>query len=731
MAIVYDEANKYFRLLTKNSEYQIKIDEVGLAIHTYYGKPTYGTEMSYQIIPIDRGFSGNLYELKLNRGRSIDVLPQEFTGCGIGDFRVSSLNVISANGSHSCDLRYKTHVITDGKEPIPGLPYVRPYEDNVSTLVLTLEDKLIGLEVELYYSVFEDKDIITRHTRLINKADSVLDVTKASSGMLDLQFGDWDEVHFVGKHTMERQFTRNHLSQDIRVISSKRGMSSHHQNPFVIICDHDAEENYGECYGMMLMYSGNHKFEIEQDQAGATRIVAGINDDNFSWKLLQGECFDTPELIMTYTDGGFETLSHNYHNIIRENVCDRKYMDIKRPVLINNWEATYFDFNADKIIDIAKTASDLGVEMMVLDDGWFGKRDDDNSGLGDWFVNEKKLIGGLKRISDETDKLGMKFGLWFEPEMINEDSELFRKHPDWALRDPDRNPTMSRNQMVIDMSNKAVEDYLFDCISKILASAHISYVKWDFNRSVCNVYSNNLPADRQGETAHRFMLGTYSLLDRLLKAYPDLMIEGCSGGGGRFDAGMLFYCPQIWCSDDTDAIERLDIQEGTSFGYPVSTVGSHVSAVPNHQTGRTTPLNTRGIVAMSGTFGYELDITKLSEDEKSEIKEQIKTFNSYYWLIQKGDYYRLTKAGQNEIYKAWEFAARDKSEALLNIVVKRSQANAKIKNIRLKGLDEASVYRLQGTDQRMTGAALMHGGYALNLSMGDYPAVQLHFIKEV
>jgi len=730
MAIIYNEENKLFRLLTKNSEYQIKIDDIGLAIHTYYGRPVDGTDMSYQIIPMDRGFSGNLYENRLNRGRSIDVLPQEFSGCGIGDFRVSSLNLISQNGSRSCDLRFKGFSITEGKMPIPGLPYVRPYDDEVSTLVLTLEDQLIGLEAELYYSVFSKKDIITRHTRLINKSDAVINVTKVASAMLDLQFGDWDEIHFVGKHAMEREVTRNHLSQDIRVISSKRGMSSHHQNPFVILCDHDAGESHGDCYGLMLMYSGNHKFEIEKDQAGATRITAGINDDSFMWRLGQGESFDTPEVIMTYTSHGLEALSHNYHDIIRENVCDRKYMDVKRPVLINNWEATYFDFTGDKIIDIAKTASSLGVEMMVLDDGWFGKRDDDNSGLGDWFVNENKLIGGLKRITDETDKLGMKFGLWFEPEMINEDSDLFRAHPDWAFRDPDRRPTMSRNQMVLDMSNKAVEDYLFDSISKILASAHISYIKWDFNRSVCNVYSNNLPADRQGETAHRFMLGTYSLLDRLLKAYPDLMIEGCSGGGGRFDAGMMFYCPQIWCSDDTDAIERLDIQEGTSFGYPVSTVGSHVSAVPNHQTGRSTPLETRGIVAMSGTFGYELDITKMTEDEKSVIKDQIKTFNSYYWLIQKGDYYRVTPNDQREIYKAWEFAAKDKSEALLNIVVKRSQANAKIKNIKLRGLIEDAVYRIEGTDTRMSGAALMYGGYAINLSIGDYPSAQIHFIME-
>nr|MCR5625860.1 alpha-galactosidase [Lachnospiraceae bacterium] len=544
---------------------------------------------------------------------------------------------------------------------------------------------------------------------------------------LDLQFGSWDEIHFSGRHCMERGVNRNKITQDIKVICSKRGMSSHHENPFVIICDHGANENSGDCYGLMLMYSGNHKFEIEKDQAGSTRVVAGINDEYFSWCLEAGNVFDTPELIMAYTPDGLGKLSRLYHNIIRENVCDRKYLDMKRPVLINNWEATYFDFNDEKILGIAKEAAELGIEMLVLDDGWFGKRDDDNSGLGDWFVNEKKLKGGLGKLSAGIVNLGMKFGLWIEPEMINEDSDLFRKHPDWALCDPDRKPMMARNQMVLDMSNEAVREYLFNCIKDILDNAQISYLKWDFNRGLANVYSKNLPPEKQGETAHRFVLGTYALLDRILKAYPSLMIEGCAGGGGRFDAGMLYFCPQIWCSDDTDAIERLEIQEGTSFGYPVSTMGSHVSASPNHQTGRHTPLSTRGIVAMSGTFGYELDVTKMTAEDKAEVKEQIKTFKQHYELIQKGDYYRISNEDHSEIYKAWEFAAVDRSEALVNIVVKKVQANAPIKLVKLKGLDEKAVYRLAGTDEEFSGAALMYAGYAINLGMGDYPGVQLYF----
>ena len=720
MAIIFE--NNIFHLNTANSEYQIAIDEIGLVIHNYYGQPVANQDMGYQILSIDRGFSGNLNENRYDRGRSIDVLPQEYSGCGVGDYRVHSIEVTSENGSRSCDLRYHRHVIVDGKSKIPGLPSVRVYEDSdedtVQTLIIYTYDPVIGLGVELYYSVFEEKDIITRHVQMRNIGTQCLQIEKASSAMLDIPYSHWDEIHFAGRHCMERQVTRNHLTQEIRVIGSTRGMSSHHENPFVIICDRNASEDYGDCYGMMLMYSGNHKFEIELDQTGSTRIVAGIHNEQFSWLLEPGCTFETPEVIMAYTSKGLSQLSHLYHDIIRRNVCHRKYWDKKRSVLINNWEATYFHFDSEKIIEIAKQASEVGIDMLVLDDGWFGKRDDDNSGLGDWTVNEKKLPGGLKYIADELEKMGMKFGLWFEPEMVNEDSDLYRMHPDWVLTDPNRPPTMARNQLVLDMSNPDVVDYLYDSICKVLESAHISYIKWDFNRSLANVYSHHTPANRQGEVPHRFMLGTYKLLQRLLDAYPDIMIEGCSGGGGRFDAGMLYYCPQIWCSDDTDAIERLEIQEGTSFGYPVCTMGSHVSAVPNHQTGRVTSLDTRGVVAMSGTFGYELDITKLSGEEKAKIRDQIGTFHQMDTLITNGDYYRLTEVDENEFYKAWEIVSKDKREFLLCIVVKKEQANGKVKHVKLKGLDAGASYRFE--EGIYTGAALMYGGCCVNLVSGAY-----------
>ncbi|MCD7715508.1 MAG: alpha-galactosidase [Lachnospiraceae bacterium] len=737
MGVRFNQDANTFILETVNTEYQISVNEIGIVQHLYYGRKTFGQDMRFQNTFPDRGFSGNPYERKSDRGMSLDVLPQEFSGCGVGDYRVSSMSVKAADGSRSCDLRYVSHVIAEEKTAIPGLPSVRQNDCMAAELRIELADEITGLQVSLIYDVFEEKDIITRRAVYKNIGNETLVLEKAASMSIDFPYGEFDLVHFHGRHCMERQMERISLTHDIHTIASRRGMSSHHENPFVILSEKDATEHQGDCYGFMFVYSGNHKIEAEMDQAGSTRVVVGIHDENFSWQLTKQDEFYSPEVILSYSSQGLNALSQNYHKIIRDNVCPPKYQTIRRPVLINNWEATYFRFDTQKILDIASAASELGVEMMVLDDGWFGKRDDDNSGLGDWVVNEKKLPGGLKVIADGVNALGMKFGLWFEPEMINEDSDLYRAHPEWVLADPGRKPMMSRKQMLLDMGNPAVIDYLFDCISKVLSDANIEYVKWDFNRSMANAYSNILPAERQGETAHRFMLGTYSLLERLLKAFPDLMIEGCAGGGGRFDAGMLYYCPQIWCSDDSDAIERLKIQHGTSYGYPISSMGSHVSAVPNHQTGRVASLHTRGVVAMSGTFGYELDLTKLTEDEKDKIRQQIKDFHEYYWLIQKGSYYRLTNPQKDDYYTAWEFAAEDKSEALLNVVVTHVQANPQFPCIRLQGLEETALYQVAGTDIKLTGAALMYGGYVIKeiigecdpIERGNYPAFQIYFKK--
>ena len=740
MAITYDEAKRLFCLTTRNTEYQIKINDIGIPVHAYYGRRIGGSDMSRQLAQADRGFSGNPYECRLDRGLSLDTMPQEYTGANVGDMRVSALELSGIGGSMSCDLRYAGHDIRHGKYTLKGLPYVREKSgagDKTDTLEITLTDTIAQIEVRLLYGVFEDKDVITRTALIRNTGTEKIVLNKAASMCIDFPYADLDLIHFHGRHCMERQFERTAIGHDCISVGSRRGMSSHHNNPFVILADRNTTENCGDAYGFMLMYSGNHRAETEKDFLDSTRLVMGINDANFCWHLEPGEEFTAPEVIMTYTREGLNRLSGNYHRIIRENVIDGKYFDIKRSVLINNWEATYFDFNTEKILRLADEAHALGIDMLVLDDGWFGKRNDDNTGLGDWFVNEEKLPGGLKVIADEVNKRGMKFGLWFEPEMVNEDSELYRAHPDWALADPGRKPMLSRNQMVLDMSREDVRDYLFDSISRVLGSANIEYVKWDFNRSVANFFSHKLPAERQGELGHRFVLGTYELLDRLLKAFPKLMIEGCAGGGGRFDAGMLFYCPQIWTSDNTDPIARLKIQSGTSYGYPPCTMGAHVSASPNHQTRRGTDINTRSIVAQSGTFGYELDLSSISDEDKNEIRKQIDDFRKYDKLTRNGDYYTLNGSGSGDGFTCWEFVSTDRNEALVSIVVTDTEANAKFPYVRLRGLDEDSIYSIEGTDTEFTGAALMYGGFVFGELMlsdryykDEYPSMQVHFVRK-
>lgn len=727
MSIQYCEQTGIFSLKTATALYQMKADATGVLLHLYYGKKADG-DMDYLIRYTDRGFSGNPYELSGNRGYSLDTLPQEYSGSGVGDFRLPAVQMLSENGSRSVDLRFAGYAITKGRQPLSGLPFVREAE-NTETLTVTMRDSVIGLDVELQYHVFPAQDVIVRSARLINIGEQRLVIEKAASACVDFLYGDFDVLHFHGRHCMERIPERLSLPRGVASFGSRRGMSSHHSNPFLILCEHRATENTGDCYGCMLMYSGNHLEQTEVDQAGSTRLVSGIHPDGFAWTLAPGEVFQTPEAILSFSADGLNGLSRHYHDIIRQQVISPRWQTAKRPVLINSWEAAYFDFDAEKILRFARAAKEMGMEMLVLDDGWFGKRNDDHAGLGDWVVNEKKLGCSMKELSDQIHALGLQFGLWFEPEMVNEDSDLFRAHPDWALTDPDRKPMLARNQLVLDMSRQDVVDYLFDAMCAVLDHAKIEYVKWDFNRSIANCYSHALPADRQGEVAHRFLLGTYQLLDRLLTRYPDLLIEGCSGGGGRFDAGMLFYCPQIWCSDDTDAIERLEIQRGTSYGYPVSAMGAHVSAAPNHQTGRVTPLRTRGIVAQSGTFGYELNPEKLTDAEKEEIKKQISGYHQFADLIAYGDYYRLNELDDGKEYSAWMFAARDGNEALVNLVMSHVRANGPFPFVKLQGLIPEAQYRLEGTEEVYSGGALMYGGYSFPLNWGDYAAHQLYFTR--
>ena len=722
--------DKLFSLETGNTMYQMKVDETGLLQHLYYGIKT-ADDMSYLIRRADRCGSNNPYEKQNDRTYSVDTLPQEYPTGGAGDYRVPALRVKADNGSRACELRFAEAKQLRGKEKPEGLPGVRGNGDTEG-LEITLRDKVNHLAVHLIYYVFEEQDVITRSVMIVNEGDGTVTLEKAASVSIDFASGGPQEaIHFHGRHCMERIPERLPIPNNGDLaFGSTRGLSSHHSNPFVILCNKSTTENSGESWGFMLMYSGNHREEIEEDQAGSIRIVAGIHPETFRWKLEKGECFQTPEAILSFSAAGLNGLSRNFHRIIREEVIRPQWRNAEASVLLNSWEASYFDFDAKSLMNLAREAKALGMDMLVLDDGWFGKRNDDTSGLGDWIPNEKKLGCSLAELSDRIHGEGLKFGLWVEPEMISEDSDLYRAHPEWALADPDRKPIVGRNQLVLDMSRQDVQDYLFDALSSILDKTRIEYIKWDFNRAIANYYSHALPAERQGEVAHRFILGVYSLLERLLDRYPDLLIEGCSGGGGRFDAGMLYYTPQIWCSDDTDAIERLEIQRGTSYGYPLCTVGSHVSACPNHQTGRTVPMKTRGIVAQSGTFGYELNPALLSEEERTEIREQIRNFRRLHPILAEGDYYRLEEIGEAQDYSAWMFVSPDRKEALVNLVMTHVRANSRFPHLRLQGLDPERLYRTEETGEVVSGAALMSGGYTYAQQNGDYPSVQMHWVSE-
>ena len=723
MAIIFDENNRLITLNTKNSTYQMKIDEYGFLLHLYYGKRTNGN-MDYILVNLDRGFSGNPYDAGDNRKYSLDALLQEFPCRGAGDFRSPGFEVRYEDGSFGCDLRYESHIIKDGKYGLSGLPAV--YEnsdmDKAQTLEITLSDKVSGIKVILYYGIIESLDIITRAANVINENKNNIYIEKLQSACLDFVSGNFDLITFYGRHAMERNIQRQSVGHGSYRIGSRRGTSSHQYNPLMILADSDANEDYGNCYAMSFVYSGGFLGEAEKDQYGQTRMQLGLMEEQFSYCLKSGESIIAPEVIMSYSDRGLAVLSQNLHKCIRENVCRGKYKNEVRPVLVNSWEASYFDIDKNSIVNLAKNAAELGVEMLVMDDGWFGKRDDDNSGLGDWFTNENKIGCSLKELVESVNNCGIKFGIWVEPEMVNEDSDLYRKHPDWAFAVPGKKPVRSRNQLVLDFSRKEVVDYIYDSITKVIESGNIEYIKWDMNRSIANVYSSE---DKyQGNVYYDYVLGLYDFLERLNKNYPDILIEGCSGGGGRFDAGMLYYTPQIWCSDNTDAIDRTKIQYGTSFGYPVSAVGAHVSAVPNHQTGRSVSIDTRGVVAMSGSFGYELDLGKVSEAEKNTIKEQIKTFKKEAELIHNGLYYRLSDPYKDPV-AAWEFVSKDGDDVLVNVVCLKMHGNMQPLYVRFKGLNENVTYKDVKTGKIYPAEALMNIGMPFMPELGEYQSWQV------
>jgi alpha-galactosidase len=632
---------------------------------------------------------------------------------------------------YGSDLRYKSHKIYKGKYELGKLPAVYAAEEQADTLELVMEDTRAGIEVTLYYGVLEELDVITRAASIRNIGENECVVTRAFSGCLDFKDSKFDLLHFHGKHCMERNLERSPLIHGKQTFGSVRGTSSHQQNPFFILADKKTTEEHGDCYGMSLLYSGNFKCEVEVDQFNQTRVILGLQDEMFEYDLKKEEVLYTPEVAYVYSGNGLANLSHKNHALIQRHICKSQYRNKRRPILINNWEATYFTFDGDKIFDIAKKAAELGVEMLVLDDGWFGKRDDDNSGLGDWFVNEEKMCGPLSNVVERINGIGMKFGLWFEPEMISEDSDLYRAHPDWAFTIPNKKPVVSRYQLVLDYSRPEVVEYVFEMVSKVLDHANIEYIKMDMNRSISDVYTAVKGKQNYGKIMYEYVLGVYHFLDLLTEKYPHLLIEGCSGGGGRFDAGMLRYTPQIWCSDNTDAIERIKIQHGTSFGYPIAAVGSHVSAVPNHQTGRITSMETRGVVAMAGSFGYELDLNKITEEEKEIVKQQIVACKKYWDLTHEGLYYRLNNPLEETDYAAWEFVSEDKKEVLLTVVTLEAHCNGATIYVKLKGLDEKAFYYMEGQEEVLySGSALMYGGVPVPQIDNEYQAWQVHFIQK-
>lgn len=725
MSILFEEEEKRITLHTKDSTYQMKVDSFGFLLHLYYGRRTEGS-MDYLLTYADRGFSGNPYDAGADRTYSMDALPQELPCQGTGDYRSPAVIVKNADGSYGCDFRYTGHRILKGKYNLPGLPAVYAEEDQAETLEVYLEDRASGVQITLLYGVLPQRNIITRSACIKNGGGGKIYLEKAQAACLDWVCGDFDLISFYGRHAMERNMQRTPILHGAQVIGSRRGTSSHQYNPMMILARRDTTEDAGSCYAMSFVYSGSFQGEAERDQYNQTRVLLGLSEELFSYPLEAGETFYVPEVIMTYSSTGLAQLSQNLHTCIQKHLCRGRYRDQVRPILLNSWEASYFHFDGASIYRLAEQAAELGVEMLVMDDGWFGKRNDDYSGLGDWKVNEEKLGESLGSLIGKINGLGLKFGIWFEPEAVNEDSDLYRNHPDWAFSVPGRSPVRARNQLVLDFSRKEVVDYIFDQVCGILDQGNIEYVKWDMNRSLTDCYSRG--TKDQGRVYHDYVLGLYDFLERLTKRYPNLLLEGCSGGGGRFDAGMLYYTPQIWCSDNSDAVDRIRIQYGTSFGYPMSAVGAHVSAVPNHQNGRITPLRTRGITAMAGVFGYELDPKKLSEEEKQEIREQIRVYRQYAPLVMNGLYYRLTNPFEQEA-GAWEVISEDGGEVLVSAVLLEVHGNMTTNYIRLKGLTENGMYQEQETGKIYAAEALMEAGVPLPVEMGEYRAYQMHFVR--
>ncbi len=710
MGIECSRRFRQFHLYNEEISYIIGYTGSGELIQLYAGRRL-ETGKSYFYLHEEAARPMTPYISAENPTYSLENTRQEYPAFGTTDFRQPAFEIMGENGSRISSFKFKDYRVTPGKPGLEGLPatYVESEEEG-DTLEIFLEDPVWQVKLTLLYTIFSKENAVARSARFENLGDQHLCLDRAMSMSLDLPDMDYQWIQFSGAWGREREARARSLEMGLQAVESMRGHSSHHQNPFVILKRPAADEFQGEAWGFSLVYSGNFLAQAEVDTYGVTRMMMGINPRGFCWDLEPGEVFQTPEAVMVYSHQGMNGMSQTFHRLYRTRLARGQWRDKVRPVLINNWEATYMDFDEEKILNIARKARDLGVELMVLDDGWFGARNTERAGLGDWFVNKDKLPDGIAGLADKIEAMGMKFGLWFEPEMVNEDSDLYRAHPDWVIQTPERNRSVGRYQMVLDFSRKEVVDCIYDQMAAVLGSAKISYVKWDMNRSITECYSSAYPASKQGEIYHRYILGVYDLYERLTSTFPHILFESCASGGSRFDPGMLYYAPQAWTSDDTDAIERLRIQYGTSYCYPVSSMGAHVSVCPNHQIGRVTPLSTRANVAYFGAFGYELDLGGLSEKEQEEVRAQIAWVKENRELIQKGTFYRIKSPFDNCREAAWMVVSQDKKQAIVGYYKILNEINNRFKRIYLKGLDEGISYQINGGEETYWGSELMQAG---------------------
>ena len=699
--------NNTFHLQGRNISYIMAVDSFGNLIHIHYGRKLHDKDYDKTNT---KYVNWAAYD---ENNITLENTQQEYPSYGHTDLRNPAYTVKNVDGNSISQLKYKDYTIKENYIPeIEGMPSLFIGNKSAQTLEITLEDKISGVEVVLSYSVFDDYDVILRNTRIHNISDSTIEIDSAYSANLDIAKGNYDLIYFSGGWGREREFCRSEIQQGAKIdISNARGGSGHTLNPFIMVSEHNADEDKGNVYGFSLIYSGNHSSMIECDQYGNIRVQQGINPFMFKWTLEKGESFVTPQCVMCYSENGIGGLSRELNDVYRTNLCRSKWADKDRPILINNWEATYFDFDEDKLLSIAKRAKEAGVELFVLDDGWFGTRNDDFSGLGDWTVNYDKLPSGIDGLAKKINDIGLKFGLWFEPEMVNPDSDLYRAHPDWAISVPNRISSLSRNQLILDLSRDDVCDYIITAVSDVLKSANIEYVKWDMNRPM-----TDMPYEGYN---HKYTLGFYKIMDAITGAFPNILFEGCSAGGGRFDAGVLAYIPQIWTSDNSDAAARLKIQYATSMGYPVSAISAHVTAVPNHQNGRITSLKMRADTAYAGVFGYELDITKMSDTELAEIKKQVETDKKLRTLMRTGDFYRILSPYETN-YCSWEMVSKDKKEVFFYSAKIFSVANSHDIRIKLKGLDAEAKYMDTVTGEVYGGDELMYYGVEPKYDMHDF-----------